>query len=59
MKKYIREILDDLKLAPAQKKPEPIVATDIDNQIPAKNPVQRLRQLDQQAQKSKERQISS
>ena len=59
MKKYIREILDDLKLAPTQKKPEPIVATDLDNQILAKNPAQRLRQLDQQAQKSAERQSSS
>jgi len=59
MKKYIREILNDLKLAPGQKKPEPVVAADLDNQILAKDPAQRVRQLDQQAQKSKERQSSS
>jgi hypothetical protein len=56
MKKYIREILNDLKLAPRQKQPEPVVAEDLDNQILSSNPAQRLRQLDRQAQKSEERQ---
>jgi hypothetical protein len=56
MKKYIREILNDLKLAPGQKQPEPVVPEDLDNQILSSDPAQRLRQLDQQAQKSEERQ---
>lgn len=56
MKKYIREILNDLKLTPGQKKPEPVVPTDLDNQILSTDPAQRARQLDQQAQKSEERQ---
>lgn len=59
MKKYIREILNDLKLTPGQKTPEPVVPTDLDNQILSKDPAQRVRQLDQQAQKSEERQSSS
>ena len=53
MKTYIREILNDLK------KPDPVVATDLGNQILSDNPAERVRQLDQQAQKSKERQRSS
>jgi len=53
MKTYIREILKDLK------KPEPTVPTDLDNQILSDDPVERARQLDQQAQKSEERQSSS
>jgi hypothetical protein len=59
MKKYIREILNDLKLTPGQKTPEPVVPTDLDNQILSKDPAQRVRQLNQQAQKSEERQSSS
>jgi len=59
MKKYIREILNDLKLTPGQKKAEPAVPTDLDNQILSKDPAQRVRQLDQQAQQSEERQTSS
>ena len=59
MKTYIREILNDLKLTPGQKKPAPVVPTDLDNQTLSKNPAQRVRQLDQQAQKSEERQSSS
>ncbi len=50
MKKYIREILDDMK------KPVP---SDLDNQILSDDPAERVRQLDQQAQKSEERQKSS
>ena len=53
MKKYIREILNDLK------KPDPAVPTDLDNQTLSKDPAERVRQLDQQAQKSEERQKSS
>ena len=49
MKTYIREILNDLKLTPGQKKPEPAVPTDLDNQTLSKDPAQRVRQLDQQA----------
>ena len=45
MKKYIREILQDLQLTPGQKKPEPV-----------SDPAQRMPQFDQQAQKSEERQ---
>ena len=56
MKKYVRDILKDLKLAPGQKKPEPVVPEDLDNQILSSDPAQRLRQLDQQAQQSEERQ---
>ena len=53
MKTYIREILNDLK------KPEPEVPTDLDNQILSNDPAERVRQLDQQAQKSEERESSS
>ncbi len=56
MKKYIREILSDLKLRPGQKKPEPVVPTDLDNQILSTNPAQRVRQLDQQAQEKQQQQ---
>jgi hypothetical protein len=52
MKKYIREILSDLKLKPGQKKLEPPVPTDLDNQILSKDPAQRVRQLEQQAHKN-------
>ena len=53
MKTYIREILNDLK------KPEPVVPNDLDNQILSDDPAEHVRQLDQQAQKSEERQKSS
>jgi hypothetical protein len=59
MKTYIREILNDLKLTPGQKKPEPPVPTDLDNQTLSTDPAERVRQLDQQAQQSEERQRSS
>ena len=59
MKKYISEILNDLKLAPRRKKAPPVVPTDLDNQMLSKDPAERVRQLDQQAQKSEERQRSS
>ncbi len=50
MKKYIREILNDLK------KPVP---TDLDNQTLSDDPAERVRQLDQQAQENEERESSS
>ncbi|HTM12604.1 MAG TPA: hypothetical protein VL127_06820 [Bryobacteraceae bacterium] len=53
MKTYIREILNDLK------KPEPVAPADLDNQVLSNDPAERVRQLDQQAQKSEERQSSS
>ena len=53
MKTYIREILNDLK------KPEPVVPTDLDNQTLSDDPAERVRQLDQQAQKNEERESSS
>jgi len=53
MKTYIREILNDLK------KPVPEVPSDLDNQTLSNDPAERVRQLDQQAQKSEERQSSS
>jgi hypothetical protein len=53
MKKYIREILNDLK------KPDPAVPTDLDNQTLSKDPAERVRQLDQQAQENEERESSS
>ena len=53
MKTYIREILNDLK------KPEPAAPADLDNQILSDDPAERVRQLDQQAQKNEERERSS
>ncbi len=54
MKKYIRDLLDDLtkKLDPA---PAPGVPADLDNQELSKSPEERVRQLDQQAQEAEER----
>ena len=54
MKKYIRDLLDDLtkKLDPP---PAPAVPADLDNQDLSKNPEERVRQLDQQAQEAEER----
>lgn len=40
------------ELAP---KPKPPLPTDLDNQILSQDPLERLRQLDQQAQKDEER----
>lgn len=53
MKKYIREILNDLK------KPDQAVPTDLDNQTLSQDPAERVRQLDQQAQENEERESSS
>ena len=53
MKKLIRQILDDLN-----KKPQRPLPQDLDNQILSKNPAQRTRQLDQQAQENEQQQSS-
>ena len=52
MKKYIREILDDLN---KKRNPPPAVPQDLDNQELSKDPEQRVRQLDYQAQQDEER----
>ena len=56
MKKYIREILNDLRRTARPKKAQPVVPQDLNNQILSSDPAQRVRQLDQQAQQSEERQ---
>jgi len=60
MKKYIRDIMRDLKLStrPQKQTPvaPPVVPEDLNNQILSSDPAQRVRQLDQQAQLSEERQ---
>jgi hypothetical protein len=53
MKKYIREMLDDLK-----RKKNPVVPQDLENQELSKDPAERVKQLDFQAQQSEERQNS-
>ena len=59
MKKYIREILHDLKRTARPKKTQPVVPQDLNNQIFSSDPAQRARQLDQQAQQSEEHQTLS
>jgi hypothetical protein len=56
MKKHIREILNDLKKTARPKAQPPVVPQDLNNQILSNDPLQRARQLDQQAQQSEERQ---
>ena len=56
MKKHVREILSDLKRSAPKKKMSAVVPQDLNNQILSKDPAQRVRQLDQQAQRSEERQ---
>ena len=48
MKKFIRDILDDLN---RNKKPEvaPVLPDDLENQELSKNPAEKVRQLDFQA----------
>ncbi len=57
MKKHIREILNDLSKTARRKKQAapPVVPGDLENQILSKNPAERVRQLDQQAQDSEVR----
>ena len=54
MKKYVREVLDDLKLT-SRKKENPVAPQDLENQVLSKDPAQRVRQLEYQAQKDEER----
>jgi hypothetical protein len=58
MKKHIRAVLDDLK-PKAKKKENPIVPEDLTNQTLSKDPQQKVRQLDYQAQEDEERQTLS
>ena len=55
MKKYVRAVLDDLK-PKTKKKQTPATAQDLESQTLSKDPQQKVRQLDYQAQKSEERQ---
>jgi hypothetical protein len=57
MKRYVRAVLDDLK-SKTRKKGNPVVPQDLDNQTLSKDPRQKVRQLDYQAQKDEERQTS-
>ena len=51
MKKYIRNMIDDLKKKRDRKEPlPPVVLQDLENQDMSSNPEERVRQLDQQAQ---------
>ncbi|HML15698.1 MAG TPA: hypothetical protein VK419_01680 [Bryobacteraceae bacterium] len=61
MKKYIREMIDDLrkknpstKVADLNPPPEPAMPYDLENQILSKNPPERLKQFDFQAQQESE-----
>ena len=59
MKKYVRAVLDDLKSKTrkkASKKNNPVMPQDLENQSLSKDPKQKVRQLDYQAQKAEERQ---
>ena len=60
MKKYIRDIIDDLrrKTIKLDKPPEPALPGDLNNQILSNDPLERTRQLDYQAQKDEERRNS-
>ena len=67
MKKHIRSVINDLKKqssanknASNQKaKTNPVAPGDLDNQTLSKDPAQRVRQLDWQAQQSERRQTNS
>ena len=54
MRKHVRAVLDDLKKK-SSKKPN----DDLQNQVLSKDPKQKVRQLDYQAQQNEERQTSS
>jgi hypothetical protein len=56
MKKYIRAVLDDLKSKAGKKQ---VVQQDLNNQTLSKDPKQKVRQLDYQAQKDEERETLS
>jgi hypothetical protein len=60
MKKYIREMLDDLTKKRDEKDPLPPIVIqevpqDLENQDLSSDPAERVRQLDQQAQDEEER----
>jgi hypothetical protein len=57
MKKHIRSMIDDLRKK-GEKKKNPVEPGDLNNQILSKDPAQKVRQLDYQAQKSEERQTT-
>jgi len=57
MKRYVRAVLDDFK-SKTKKKGHPVVPQDLQNQVLSKDPQQKVRQLDYQAQKDEERQRS-
>jgi hypothetical protein len=63
MKKYVRAVLDDLKSKSGKKQnpvvPTPVVPQDLNNQTLSKDPKQKVRQLDYQAQKDEERETLS
>jgi hypothetical protein len=50
MKKHVRAVLDDLKKKTSKKQNQ-----DLQNQVLSKDPKQKLRQLDYQAQKDEKR----
>jgi len=52
MKKYIRNLLDDLK---KKQPPPPVVPQDLENQELSNDPAERVKQLDYQAQEDEER----
>jgi hypothetical protein len=58
MKKYVRAVLDDLK-SKTKKKGNPVMPQDLQNQTLSKDPQQKVRQLDYQAQQDEERQALS
>jgi hypothetical protein len=55
MKKYIREMIADLKGS----KKNPVVPEDLSNQELSKDPEEKVKQLDYQAQQSERRQTNS
>lgn len=57
MRKYIREILREL-MGKKDAGYVPPMPTDLNNQELSKNPLQKTRQLDYQAQKNEERETS-
>jgi len=59
MKKYVRAVLDDLKSKAGKNQQNPASAQDLENQILSKDPRQKVRQLDYQAQKDQERETLS
>ncbi len=58
MKKYVRAVLDDLK-SKTKTKGNPVAPQDLQNQTLSKDPRQKVRQLDYQAQQDEERETLS